>query len=364
MNKFIKAFLIIIFVFLSGACEREYTPIATKTCDLNLQISVHQGPSTDHIISGQVDFGSNTWSSFKLDFVEENGLSHPSSFSFDRQAIHFILELEQGPVFATGIMESDLATCSGTGGGTLSGPQVGDLGDWRGKWVATVLPTPSVQPSTGTRPLFSPFELLCVYSPIIVLGLFLAIFLFRLFAPYKLLTLFKGTPSARHKGSNSALRRTDQSKRWGPGNEQQPLTEYLATYTADDKLFDLSFPIEQSSIDLGECGITVAKVLDAKSSQATAFELWLFDAQGPQTISKILASHFCFSQADFRNELEQIGQLALIQAGVTIVLETKRMKAEARVLQLEYEPNSPNPQSLFKKVAIQISVWANASRST
>jgi len=121
----------------------------------------------------------------------------------------------------------------------------------------------------------------------------------------------------------------------------------------------LSFSIHQSAKDLGECGITVARVLDAQSSQATALELWLFDTQGPQTISKVLASNFCFSQANIRSELEKIGQVILIQAGGIITLETKQIKAEANVLQVEYDPNSTNLQSLFKKVVIQIRVWAN-----
>lgn len=364
MNKIIKALLVIICVFLLGACYKSvtYAPVAIQTCDLNLQLFIRQGPSVDHTISGYVDFGSDTWSSFKLDFVEENGLSHPSSFSFEGQAIHFILDTEEGRIFATGIMESNIATCSGDGGGTLSGPIVGDLGDWRGEWVATAIPTPPVQPSTNNPPSLSPI-LICIYLPILVVGLFLAIFLFRLFAPYKLLAHFKRTHSSNHQTSNpaSALRRTNQGTRSKLGKEEQPLTEYLATYIANDKFFDLSFQIEKASRYLGEYGIAVARVLDAKSSQATALELWLFDTQGAQTISKILASNFCFSQESIRNELEQIGQVVLIQAGETTILETKGIKAEAKVLQVEYESDSLDPQSAFKKVVIQIEVWENAS---
>lgn len=363
MNKIIKALLVIICVFLLGACYKSvaYAPVAIQTCDLNLQLFIDQEPSLDRTISGYVEFGSDTWSSFKLDFVEENGLSHPSSFSFDGQAIHFILDTEDGRIFATGIMESNLATCSGNGGGTLSGPLIGDLGDWRGEWVATVIPAPPIQPNTNNPPSLSSM-LFCLYLPIIVVGLFLVIFLFRLFAPYKLLAPFKKTRSSKHQTSNSAsaLRRTNQGTRSKLGKEEQPLAEYLATYTADDKFFDLSFQIEKASRYLGEYGIVVARVLDAKPSQATALEIWLFDTQGAQTISKILASNFCFSQGNLRNELEQIGQVVLIQAGETTTLETKEIKAEAKVLQVEYESSSPDPQSAFKKVVIQIEVWANA----
>lgn len=359
MHTFIKSLLITSCMFLLGACYRSATPVVTRTCELKLQLSVHQGFSAGRTMTGQVDFGSDVWSSFKRGFVDASGQSHPGSFSFSGQAIHFIIELEQGPVFATGVMESSLATCSGSGGGTLSGPLVGDLGDWRGEWIATALPAPSEQPSTISQP--SAFSTFFSFLPFIVFWLFLAGFLFYLLAPYKLRNLFKRTPSSKQQGSNSDLRRIHQTKKSEPGNENQPIIEYLATYTADDKLFDLSFAIEESSTDLGECGITVAKVLNANSGQVAALELWLFDSHGPQTISKILASHFCFSQADIQSELQKIGQLNLAQPGKIVVLETSRLKAEARVLQVEYEPNSPIPQSLFKKVVIQIKVWKNTS---
>jgi len=359
MNKFAKTSIIIICIFFLGACTQSLKSVATQKCTLNLQVFVRQGSSASYTLFGHVDFGSDLWSSFNLDFVEENGLSHPSSFSFNGQAVHFILDTEEGHIFATGMMESDLATCSGNGGGTLSGPVLGDLGDWRGEWVATEIPTPPVQPSTNNSPSLSPM-LFCLYMPIIIFGLFLAILLFRLFAPYKLLAFFKGTPFSKHQTSTSALRRTSQSNGSVHGKDGKPLSEYLVTYRVNDKFFDLSFPIHQFSKDLGECGITVARVLDATSSQATALELWLFDTQGPQTISKILASNFCYNQANTRSELEKIGQVILIQAGDIITLATKQVKAEVNILQVEYEPNSTNPQSLFRKVVIQIRVWANA----
>jgi hypothetical protein len=356
MNKFTKTFFFILCSFLLGACYQEYKPVATKTCTLNLQIFVHQGASASHTLSGHVEFGSDLRTSFKGDFVEENGPSHPGSFYLDGQAIHFILDLEEGRIFATGIMESNLATCYGSGGGTLSGPILGDLGDWRGEWVSTAIPAPLTQPSTNNLP--SPV-FLCMYSPIILVGLFLAIILFRLFAPYKLLTLFKRTPSSTHQASSSALRRTNQSIKSELKKDEQLLTEYLATYTAGDKFFDLSFQIEQSSKYVGECGVAVARVLDAKSNQATALEIWIFDPRGAQTISKILASTFCFSQTNLRSELEQIGQVILIQPGETITLVTKEIKAKAKILQVEYESGSPDHQSAFKKVVIQIGVYAN-----
>ena len=360
MNKFKKALLIIINIFLLAACYQEYRQVATNTCRLNLQVFSQQGPSVNRTISGYVEFGSSSSNSFKGNFVEENGSSYPASFYFNGQAIHFILNMEDGQIFATGIMESNLATCAGNGGGTLTGPTAGDLGDWRGEWVATALPTPISQRDPTNSSSLSLIRF-CFYLPFTIVGLFLAIFLFRLFAPYRLLALFKRNHSSTRQTTSSALRRTNQGTRSKSALEGQPLIEYLATYTADDKLFDLSFQIEKASHYLGECGVTVAKVLDAKSNQATALELWLFDTQGPQTISKILASHYCFNRVDFRSELELRGQVVWIQAGHTIILEANDLRVNAKVLQVEYETTSAVPQSVFKKVVIQIEVWPNKS---
>jgi hypothetical protein len=240
----------------------------------------------------------------------------------------------------------------------LSGPKVGDLGDWRGEWIATGIPTPQEQQISESSPSILP-TVLCIYLPIFVVGVLVTIFLFRLLAPYKALAFFSRNRSTKQQTTASALQRTSQRSGSIRENKGKPLSEYLATYTAKDKFFDLSFQIEESSRYLGECGITVAKVLDETSNQASALELWLFDAQGAQTISKILASNFSFNQTSIYNELTQIGQTILIQAGDQIVLETKQIKVTANVLQVEYDPKSPKPQNLFKKVVIQIKVWVN-----
>ena len=201
MHTFIKSLLITSCMFLLGACYRSATPVVTRTCELNLQLSVHQGFSAGRTMTGQVDFGSDVWSSFERDFVEASGQSHPGSFSISGRAIHFIIELEQGPVFATGVMESNLSTCSGSGGGTLSGPLVGDLGDWRGEWIATALPAPSEQPSTISQSSVLP--IFFSSSPVIVFWLFIAVILFYFLALYKLRILFKRTQSAKKQGSYS-----------------------------------------------------------------------------------------------------------------------------------------------------------------
>jgi hypothetical protein len=183
------------------------------------------------------------------------------------------------------------------------------------------------------------------------LGLILVVLLSWLLMPFKKARWPKG------KASNSTLHRTDLGARPKAGAGAEPLAEYLATYTADDKLFDLSFQIEKSADYLGECGLSVAKTTGTPSNQATALEIWLFDARSSQTLSKILMSEFCYSQETLREELEKKGQTMPIRLEEIVTLETSELIAKARIEQVEYEVNDPHPKNAFKTVVIKIRVW-------
>ncbi|PKN95216.1 MAG: hypothetical protein CVU44_00625 [Chloroflexi bacterium HGW-Chloroflexi-6] len=319
---------------------------------------IHRESNIDYTILGQVMFGNSTRSSFEGDFIEENGASHPISFYFDGPAIHFILENAQGRIFGTGMMESSLTTCFGSGGGTLSGPAQGDLGDWRGEWVQDKKEIPEPQEEQDSLP-WDTLRYLCNGFPFAATGLLVAYVLFRIFAAYKPQPLFSKGFSSTRKTSNTSLRKVNQDPKQKAGNSGGSLVEYLATYTTDDKLFDLYFEIEKSAQYLGDCGVTVAKIPSILPGQVAALEFWLFDVHDHKTTAaKILMSDFCYNQQDLRSELEKKGSVVLTQPGEIIELTTKGLIAKAKVLQVEYDPDNPNPNSVFKKVVIKIGVWA------
>jgi hypothetical protein len=160
-----------------------------------------------------------------------------------------------------------------------------------------------------------------------------------------------------NQAAKPALQKTAQHT--APGNGAQ-LAEYQVTYQAGDQLFDLSFEIEKAGQYVGECGVTLAKTLNTQSQQATALEVWLFDAASNETTSKILMSKYCYEQEALRNELEKKGQALSIQPGETVSLETKGLQAQAKFQQVEYEPDSLDPQSIFKLVVLTIGISAKA----
>jgi hypothetical protein len=321
---------------------------------LNLHVFVRQGPNANWTISGQTVVDDGSWAGTGTNGSEENGASYTISLDFDDREIQFILYTDRGNIFGTGMMESGSTVCSGTGGGTLSGPALGDLGDWRGEWISETFTTTREQ--TQNTPF--PFALVCLGLTIAVVVVTAVIWFVRISAPYKPTTASKKGQSAKSKTSPSTIRRLDQGTRPDRAGARQPLAEYLVTYTADDRLFDLSFAINKSSQYVGEFGVAIAKELNSKSNQTTALEVWLFGTRSAQTISKILMSEFCNSQPSLRSEMERKGEAILIQPGLITTLETQGLIAKAQILEMEYEPNSPNPRSVFKKVVIKIEVRA------
>ena len=169
---------------------------------------------------------------------------------------------------------------------------------------------------------------------------------------------------AKSKHSSAALQKTRPDTRQRTGKDGEPLAEYTATYSAEDTLFDLSFEIEKSTNYLGECGVTVAQKPGTDPTQATALEIWLFDARDTQTVSKILMSDFCYNDERLRSELEIKGQGLLIHPGKMIELETGELRAETSVLQVEYEIDAAIPKGVFKRVVIRITVWKVEAVST
>lgn len=340
MQKLKNAFIVFILASLLTACNRPYTPSIIQLCRLDLLITIQQGLNAQTNIIGQVDFGSNASNNFRGFLVEQSGASHPITFSFDGQAIHFILELASGNIYGTGVMESGLYTCSGVGGGTQTGPSIGDLGDWRGEWISEEIPNPKPTPTPT-----SVFDEQVV-SVSITCILLIVIVSFTFF-----LRIIK--PSTRStKPSTISMRRPSQKITSALGTKP-PLVEYLATYIAGDELFDLSIDIERSGRYLGECGVGASNQLDKISGQATGFEIWLFDPASAETVSKNLLSEYCFR---FESTINA-GQAFLIRPHVPLQLETRNIKVMAEIKEIEYKSESLYPNSIIKKAVIKIEAW-------
>lgn len=145
-----------------------------------------------------------------------------------------------------------------------------------------------------------------------------------------------------------------------------PLTQRISTYTKG-RAYDDSFAIEDANdMFLGECGATIAKTL-GDSQELAAVEVWLFDKEDfVRTLTKLFVSEHAYNDPVVRSELEPKVEnpqtdLVVLSHGATIVLESKKIRVQAKVADVTpgTTPGLP-PNSHFGALTIQVQAWERA----
>ena len=74
------------------------------------------------------------------------------------------------------------------------------------------------------------------------------------------------------------------------------MAQFMASYKLGDDLFDDSFSIDFPAGEfLGECGVGISETIGVGDpKKVTAFEVWLFDKNDIQTVTKVLMSAHAF----------------------------------------------------------------------
>ncbi len=146
-----------------------------------------------------------------------------------------------------------------------------------------------------------------------------------------------------------------------PGvGEREPLATFRTTYTLGDDLYDDSFSIETPSGDfVGECGVGIGDVIGVgEPKKVSAFEVWLFDKNDIQTVTKVLMSRYAFRDESTRNRLAAKGDPVEAESGGVVYLETASLEVEARIVDMTYG-QGPLPQgSYFERMTIELRAWA------
>lgn len=144
--------------------------------------------------------------------------------------------------------------------------------------------------------------------------------------------------------------------------EREPLATFRTTYTLGDDLYDDSFSIETPSGDfVGECGVGIGDVIGVgEPKKASAFEVWLFDKNDIQTVTKVLMSRYAFHDEATRNRLAAKGDPVEAESGGVVYLETASLEVEARIVDMTYG-QGPLPQgSYFERMTVELRAWARA----
>jgi len=136
-----------------------------------------------------------------------------------------------------------------------------------------------------------------------------------------------------------------------------PLATFRTTYTIGDDLYDDSFSVESpaSGDFLGECGVGIAEAIGVGDpKKVSAFEVWLFDKNDIQTVTKIIMSKYTFSDEETRSQLAAKGDPVMAEGGEVVELETASLRVEARIVAMSYGEGALPKESFFDRMTIEL----------
>ncbi len=195
--------------------------------------------------------------------------------------------------------------------------------------------------------------ILIIVAAVVVFGI-LGFAIFRYLIP-----LFRrtaaDTPATRAREITSQAEMTDYSAL----GQEQPISQFMTTYVLGDDLFDDSFSIDSPSGEfLGECGIGISETIGVGDpKKVTAFEVWLFDKNDIQTVTKVLMSNHAFNDTATFQRLQAKGEPILVERGKQISLETAALQLVATVTDMEYGQGPLPDNSYFERLTLEIAVW-------
>ncbi|MCH8337453.1 MAG: hypothetical protein IH858_01225 [Chloroflexi bacterium] len=138
------------------------------------------------------------------------------------------------------------------------------------------------------------------------------------------------------------------------------LATFRTIYALGDDDYDDSFSIESPTGDfLGECGVGIGDLMGAgEPNKVSAFEVWLFDKNDIQTVTKVLMSNYAYNDAETRSRLSAKGDPIVAEPGGVISLQTASLEVEARIVDLTYGESALPSQSFFERLTIEIRAWS------
>jgi hypothetical protein len=139
-----------------------------------------------------------------------------------------------------------------------------------------------------------------------------------------------------------------------------PLAQFMTTYRQGDDLYDDSFSIDSINGEfLGECGVGIAETIGVGDpKKVTALEVWLFDKNDIQTVTKVLMSEHASKDGSMRQRLQSKGEPILVEPGMRFIMETASLQLEAHVIDMVYARGPLPENSYFSRLTLEVSVWA------
>ena len=165
----------------------------------------------------------------------------------------------------------------------------------------------------------------------------------------------EATPAQQAQAATHAATPTTYAAEGQP----TPIAQFMTTYMSGDDLYDDSFSIDSPSGDfLGECGVGISDTIGVGDpKKVTAFEVWLFDKNDIQTITKVIMSPHAFNDPTIRQRLESKGEPIMADSGKHVLLETATLQLEARVVEMSFGSGALPPNSFFDRLTLELALW-------
>jgi len=144
--------------------------------------------------------------------------------------------------------------------------------------------------------------------------------------------------------------------------EAPPVAQYVTTYVIGDDLFDDSFSIDSPAGEfLGECGVGISETIGVGDpKKVTAFEVWMFDKNDIQTVTKVLMSPHAFNDPGFRSKLEAKGELVPVEPQKRIVLDTQTLQMVVTVSDMQFGQGGLPGGSYFDRLTLELAIWSKS----
>jgi hypothetical protein len=164
------------------------------------------------------------------------------------------------------------------------------------------------------------------------------------------------TPQQQAADFARSVEKTDYAAR----GEAPPVVQYVTTYVTGDDLFDDSFSIDSPAGEfLGECGVGISETIGVGDpKKVTAFEVWMFDKNDIQTVTKVLMSPHAFGDPTIRGKLEAKGELFNVGAQKQVILETQTLQMIATVADMQLGQGAMPDGSYFDRITLELAIWS------
>lgn len=186
---------------------------------------------------------------------------------------------------------------------------------------------------------------------LLVVGLVFGIYLFR---PRR----SDGPQTAAQQAAEFS--RSTEKTDYSAVSDTPPVAQYVTTYVLGDDLFDDSFSIDsQGGEFLGECGVGISETIGVGDpKKVTAFEVWMFDKNDIQTVTKVLMSPHAFNDPNFRAKLESKGEMFLVDNHKQVMLETQTLQMVVTVVDVQFGQGGLPSDSYFDRLTLELAIWS------